>query len=70
MQDAHLQLWHFNEKQPTERGQPAAPRHWCFNSHLNTLDLTPGNGRICSENVSTVSGVAKAQEADGQYKNS
>lgn len=62
MQDAYLQLCLFNEK------QPAAPRHWCFNSHLNTLDLAPGNGRICSENVSTVLGVAKVQEADGQLE--
>lgn len=68
MQDAYLQLYHFNEKQPIERGQPEAPRHWCFNSQLNTLNLAPGNGRICSQEISTVAGVAKSREADGQLE--
>lgn len=68
MQDAYLQLCHFNEKQPIERGQPEAPMHRCSNSQLNTLNLAPGNGRICSEEISTVAGVAKLREADGQLE--
>lgn len=26
------------------RGQPQAANHWCFNRHLNAVNLAPGNG--------------------------
>lgn len=28
------------------RGQPQEANHWCFNRHLNAVNLAPGNGGV------------------------
>lgn len=58
LQDAYLQLRHFNEQQWMEKGQGEVSRKQqstgVFNRYLNGVNLAPSNGEDLSEGITTV----------------
>lgn len=63
LQDAYLQLRHFNEQQWMEKGQGEVSqkqqRTGVFNRYLNGVNLAPSNGEDLSEDITTVVGLVR-----------
>lgn len=50
------------------RGQPEAAKHWCFNRHLNAVNLALGNGEACLLEISTVPGIESHKRLRGIFE--